>query len=88
MPWFVKIENGIVDKSIFDQHVPAHKAYVRKLIAKGHRARSGYWAIRGGGMMLFEAASMDEAKAIVAAGPLVQNGCVNYQLYEWRVVVE
>ena len=88
MPWFVKIENGIVDKFTFDQHIPAHHAYVRELIAKGHRARSGYWAARGGGMMLFEATSMDEAKAIVAQDPLVQNGCVNYQLYEWRIVVE
>ena len=88
MPLFVKIENGIVDKATFDQHVPAHKAYVRELIAKGHQARSGYWAQQRGGMMLFEAASMDEAKAIVTQDPLVQNGCVNYQLYEWRVVVE
>ncbi len=88
MPWFVKIEEGRVDKPTFDQHVPAHRAYVQELIAKGHRARSGYWAGRGGGMMLFEAESMDEAKAIVAQDPLVQNGCVNYQLYEWRVVVE
>lgn len=39
-------------------------------------------------MLLFEAASMDEAKAIVALEPLVENGCVNYQLYEWRIVVE
>jgi len=31
---------------------------------------------------------MDEAKAIVAGDPLVQNGCVKYQLYEWRIVVE
>ncbi len=88
MPWFVKIESGIVDKSTFDQHVPAHKAYVRELIAKGYQTRSGYWAHQGGGMMLFEAASMDEARAIVAGDPLVQNGCVNYQLYEWRIVVE
>lgn len=88
MPWFVKIENGTVDKPTFDQYVPAHKAYVQDLIAKGHRARSGYWGCRGGGMMLFEATSMDEAKAIVLQDPLVQNGCVNYQLYEWRVVVE
>lgn len=80
MPWFVKIEEGIVDKPTFDQHVAAHKAYVRELIALGHRAQSGYWVHRGGGMMLFEAASMDEAKAIVARDPLVQNGCVNYQL--------
>lgn len=88
MPLFVKIEKGLVHKSTFDQHVSAHHAYVRELIAKGHRARSGYWAQRGGGMMMFEAPSMDEAKAIVAQDPLVQNGCVNYQLYEWRVVVE
>jgi uncharacterized protein YciI len=81
MPWFVKIEEGIVDKPSFDQYVPAHKAYVQELIAKGHKAKSGYWGQRGGGMMLFEASSMDEAEAIVASDPLVQNGCVNYCVY-------
>ena len=88
MSWFVKIEEGKVDKSTFDQYLPAHKAYVQELIAKGHQAKTGYWAQRGGGMMLFEAASMDEAEAIVAADPLVQSGCVSYQLYEWRIVME
>lgn len=88
MPWFVKIEEGIVDKPTFDQYVPAHKEFVQRLIAKGHRAKTGYWACRGGGMLLFEAASMDEAAAIVAQDPLVANGCVHYKLYEWRVVVE
>jgi uncharacterized protein YciI len=88
MPWFVKIEEGSVDKPTFDRHVPAHKAYVRELIAKGHKARTGYWAQRGGGMLLFEAASLAEAQEIVAQDPLVKNGCVKYQLFEWRVVVE
>lgn len=88
MPWFVKIEEGIVDKSTFDRYVSAHKAYVKQLIDKGHEARTGYWAQYGGGMLLFKAQSMDEAKAIVAQDPLIQNGCVNYKLYEWRVVVE
>ncbi len=88
MPWFVKIEEGKVDQSSFDQHVSAHKAYVKELIVKGHKAKTGYWAQLGGGMMIFEAASMDEAKAIIAADPLIKNGCVNYKLYEWRVVVE
>ncbi|AFY35759.1 YciI family protein [Calothrix sp. PCC 7507] len=88
MPVFVKIEAGTVDKTLFDQYVPAHRAYVQELIAKGHKAKTGYWAEFGGGMMLFEAASMVEAQAIVAADPLVQNGCVNYQLHEWRIVVE
>jgi uncharacterized protein YciI len=31
---------------------------------------------------------MDEAQAIVAADPLVKNGCVNYHLHEWRIVME
>jgi uncharacterized protein YciI len=88
MPWFVKIEEGIVDKSEFDQHVPAHKAYVQDLIAKGHKAKTGYWAARGGGMLLFEASSMDEARDIVERDPLVQNHCVKYILHEWRIIAE
>jgi uncharacterized protein YciI len=80
MPWFVKIEEGIVDKPHFDQHVPAHIAYVQDLVAKGHKARTGYWGERGGGMLLFEADSLDEAKAIVAQDPLVVNDCVKYKL--------
>lgn len=88
MPWFVKIEAGIVDKPTFDKYVPAHKEYVRELIAKGYKAKSGYWAQKGGGMLLFEAASRAEAEAIVAEDPLVKNNCVKYELFEWCVVVE
>jgi uncharacterized protein YciI len=88
MPWFVKIEEGIVDKTTFDQHIPAHKEFVRHLIVQGHRAKTGYWECQGGGMLLFEASSMEEAAAIVAQDPLITNGCVTYKLYEWRIVVE
>jgi uncharacterized protein YciI len=88
MPWFVKIESGIVDKPTFDQYVPAHTAFVQELIAKGHQARSGYWAERGGGMLLFQANDRAEAEAIVAQDPLIKNGCVNYTLQEWTVVIE
>ncbi|MFM8003998.1 MAG: YciI family protein [Dolichospermum sp.] len=88
MPWFVKIETGKVDKATFDKYVPAHKAYVQQLIAKGHKAKTGYWAQKGGGMILFEAESMQEAQAIVAADPLIENDCVNYQLFQWQIVLE
>jgi uncharacterized protein YciI len=88
MPWFVKLERGIVDKATFDQYVPAHVAYVQALIERGHQARTGYWAERGGGMLLFEASSLDEARAIVAEDPLIKNHCVDYELHEWRVVVQ
>lgn len=88
MPWFVKIEKGIVDKATFDQFVPAHRAYVQDLIDKGHEARTGYWAERGGGMLLFKADDLYEAKHLVAQDPLIQNHCVEYELHEWRIVVE
>ncbi len=65
MPWFAKIERGIVSKDEFDRHVPAHIDFVRELNAQGHNARSGYWNRRGGGMLLFEAESFQAAQAIV-----------------------
>jgi uncharacterized protein YciI len=86
MPWFVKIEKGLVEKAIFDQYVPAHRAYVRDLIAKGHQAKTGYWAEQAGGMLLFEAQSMEEAQNIVAQDPLIKNNCVSYEIYQWCLV--
>ena len=83
MPWFVKIERGVVDKPEFDRHVPAHLAYVRELVDKGHQAKTGYWQNAAGGMLLFEAASWKEAQEIVDRDPLVANGCVEYDLHQW-----
>jgi len=34
-------------------------------------------------MLLFDAASRDEAEAIVSEDPLIKNGGVKYELYEW-----
>jgi len=88
MPWFVKIEKGVVDKPTFDQYVPAHLAFVKDLIAAGHQAKTGYWQERGGGMLLFWADSLEEAKTIVEQDPLICNGCVSYELHEWHIVME
>lgn len=88
MPWFVKIEKGLVSKTTFDQFVPAHKAYVQTLIQQGHQAKTGHWQERGGGMMLFHAIDRQEAEAIVNQDPLIQSGCVAYELHEWCIVVE
>lgn len=88
MPWFVKIEKGIVEKAIFDQYVPAHKAYIQGLIDQGHEAKTGYWAEKGGGMLLFKAANLAEATDIVSRDPLIKSGCVTYELHEWCIVLE
>ena len=88
MPTYVKIETGIVNKATFDKYVSAHMDYVRELVAQGHRARSGYWGERGGGMLIFEANSLTEAQKIVSNDPLIINKCVHYEIHEWCIVVE
>ncbi len=88
MKWYVKIERGRVNKSTFDRYVPAHNEYVRQLIANGHQAKTGYWGDFGGGMLLFQANSLEEATAIVEQDPLILNGCVEYELHQWCIVIE
>ena len=88
MPKFVKIEKGIVDKATFDQHVPAHIEYIRSLNLCGHKAQTGYWGDFGGGMLVFEAEGMEEAKDIVENDPLIKNNCVSYELHEWKLAVD
>jgi uncharacterized protein YciI len=87
MPWFVKIEKGIVNKEIFDQYVDQHIDYVKSLIENGHQAKTGYWAELGGGMMVFRANSREEAESIVQNDPLVKNHCVEFELHQWNLVV-
>ncbi len=86
MAWFVKIEKGIVPKEIFDQYVPQHKEYVKELNNLGHEATTGYWKHSEGGMLLFQADSLEEAKKIVENDPLIKNNCVEYTLHQWCVV--
>ena len=87
MPWFVKIEKGIVNKEVFDQYVDKHIDYVQDLVKNGHQAKTGYWAELGGGMMIFQADNRDEAESIVKNDPLVQNNCVEFELHQWNIVV-
>ena len=87
MPWFVKIEKGIVNKEVFDLYVKDHVDYVKTLVNQGYEAQTGYWAELGGGMMIFQADTREEAETIVLNDPLVHNNCVEFELHQWNVVV-
>ena len=93
MPWFVKLETGLVGKAQFDAVIPAHLAWLAELERLGHQPRSGYWAERvgrsgdgAGGMLLFFATNWAAAEALVQTDPLIQEGCVSWCLHEWAVV--
>ena len=93
MPWFVKLEEGLVPKAQFDAAVPAHLTWLAQLEQAGHRPVSGYWADRkgrsgdgAGGQLLFWAESWSEALALVQQDPLIQAGCVRWTLHQWQPV--
>ena len=93
MPWFVKLEEGIVAKQQFDAVLPAHLAWLEGLASTGHQPRSGYWADRkglngdgAGGMLLFWAGDWAEAQLLINNDPLIRQGCVRWTLHEWSLV--
>jgi hypothetical protein len=93
MPWFVKLEEGIVAKSQFDAVIPDHLAWLQNLASAGHQPRSGYWAdCKGrngdgaGGMLLFWAVDWTEAQLLIGTDPLIQQACVRWSLHEWSLV--
>lgn len=93
MPWFVKLEEGLVAKPLFDRVVPEHLAWLAELERSGHRPVSGYWADRkgrsgegAGGMLLFWAESWEQARVVVEHDPLIRRGCVRWTLHQWQPV--
>jgi uncharacterized protein YciI len=75
----------VVDRAVYEPHLPAHIAYLRQLKARGALVLSGPFADRTGGMVLVSAASRAEAESIADADPLVANRVDTYELREWLI---
>jgi uncharacterized protein YciI len=75
----------VVDRAVYEPHLPAHLAYLQELKARGVLLLSGPFADRAGGMVLISAASRAEAETIAEADPLVANRVDSYELREWLI---
>ena len=75
----------VVDRALYEPHLPAHFAYLQELKARGALLLSGPFADRTGGMVLVQAASREAAEAIAQADPLVANNVDRYELREWLI---
>lgn len=63
---------------------PAHLAYVAELKAKGLVWAAGPFPDGEGGMVIYSASSLEEARRLVAADPLVQSGARRLELHPWE----
>ena len=66
-----------------DQHREAHLAFLAGLNEKGHILVSGRRNPPVGGVVVIDAADLDEAKAIMAEDPFAKAGVARYEPYEF-----
>ena len=85
MGYFVYWLTIVVDRATYEPHLPDHLRYLAQLHAAGSLVLSGPFADRTGGMIVVRAESLDAARAIAEADPLVASGVDRYDLREWRL---
>lgn len=70
--------------SAMEQGAREHIDYQHRLYDAGQLSMGGPYLDREGGMALFSVGSVDEARALVDADPLVQRGVYTAALFPWR----
>lgn len=68
-----------------DQHLEAHRAFLKTLYAKGIAICSGPQVPRTGGFILMNAADKTESQGIMNNDPYVINGVAQYSFIEFDV---
>lgn len=67
------------------QYQAQHTEYLTNLMNEGKVVAAGPFTDGSGGMVLYEAASFDEAKCLVEGDPFVSEGARAYELVEWSI---
>ena len=65
------------------QDLRAHAAYHARLLREGRSFAGGGYVGEDGGMAIVRAASLDEARAMLAADPAIVNGVFVAELRQW-----
>jgi uncharacterized protein YciI len=67
-----------------EQGLGRHAAYMQRLMDEGRLFAGGGYASDDGGMAIITAASIEEARAMLAADPAVVSGIFTAELRHWR----
>jgi uncharacterized protein len=67
---------------------PQHRQYLASLREKGQLAASGPFTDDSGALIIYEAASQEEAESFLKGDPFYANGILlRYQLRPWKPVI-
>lgn len=71
------------DRPMHQQDLRDHVAYHGRLLREGRSAAAGPYIGEHGGVAIVRAASLEEARAMLAADPAIQNGVFAAELRQW-----
>lgn len=75
------------DKDKVQSLRPAHREYLRRLQHEGKLAMAGPFTDDSGALIVYEAASLEEARSLLENDPFNKGGVFeSYQLKEWNQV--
>ena len=85
---FAAIIEYIQDKEKIQQARPVHRQYLATLKANGQLVASGPFTDDSGALIVYEAASREEAEKLLQGDPFHQNGIfVSWKLRPWNPVI-
>ncbi len=64
-----------------------HLAYLEEMEEQGKVFAKGRFTDGAGGLVIYQADSLEEAEALVKADPYVEKGARNYEVHEWTMVL-
>ncbi|MGC5324852.1 YciI family protein [Brevibacillus sp. SYSU BS000544] len=73
----------IIDPDLNAKERPAHLDYINKLFLEGKVVMAGPYTDKRGGMVIYKADSLEEAKLLAQADPAVTSGARTLELREW-----
>ncbi|MGG3571904.1 YciI family protein [Bacillus gobiensis] len=62
-----------------------HLEYLQKLSDEGKVFKKGAFADGAGGMVIYQAESLEEAKELAEADPYITKGVRRLELHEWKI---
>ena len=74
----------IVDPELNAKVRPAHLEYINQLYLQDKVVMAGPFADQRGGMVIYRADSLEEAKQLAEADPVVREGARTLELREWN----
>lgn len=84
---FVVILTYKAPLTVIDQHLAAHRDYLKKCYAKHQLIASGPQNPRTGGVLLSPLTARSEIDALIAQDPFHHHGVADYQIIEFTPVL-